>query len=69
MGVLKKRYVSSYTDEHEAARVYDINAILTQGLKVRFQPRHKVKAKTNFIYSKRAIRDILNNEELDVENC
>ena len=35
MGILKKRYVSSYSTEKEAAKVYDANAILTHGLKVK----------------------------------
>ncbi len=65
MGVLKKRYISSFCDQAEAAKVYDIHAILTQGLKVFFWFWPK-KAKTNFSYTKAELIYILQNHKIDL---
>ena len=45
----RKRYVGSFCDEEEAARIYD---------KVSLQ-NHGFKAKTNFFYSEEEIRNII----------
>jgi hypothetical protein len=45
----RKRYVGSFSDEEEAARIYD---------KVSLQ-NHGCKAKTNFLYSEEEIKNII----------
>lgn len=47
--VAQKRYMGTSESEEAAARIYDANSILTNGMK----------AKTNFPYTKRDLQDIL----------
>ena len=48
----KKNYLGNYLDEDLAARVYDIQAIKTWG----------IKARTNFVYDKNQIKNIYNRK-------
>ena len=48
----KKNYLGNYFDEDLAARIYDIQAIKTWG----------VKARTNFVYNKNQIKNIYNKK-------
>ena len=48
----QKNYLGNYLDEDLAARIYDIQAIKTWG----------IKAKTNFVYNKNQIKNIYNKK-------
>ena len=52
----KKNYLGNYLDEDLAARVYDIQAIKTWG----------IKARTNFVYNKNQIMNIY-NKKIDIK--
>ena len=52
----KKNYLGNYLDEDLAARIYDIQAIKTWG----------IKARTNFVYNKNQIKNIY-NKKIDIK--
>ena len=49
----RKKFLGQIRSEHLAARIYDKRAIMTNGLK----------AKTNFDYTKRQLKRLLQNDE------
>ena len=50
---IRKKFLGQIRSENLAARIYDKRAIMTNGLK----------AKTNFDYTKRKLRKLLQNDE------
>jgi hypothetical protein len=52
MASIKKYYLGSYPSEDLAARIYDIQAIKTWG----------IKARTNFVYDNNQIKKIYSNK-------
>ena len=56
MGFTKKRYVGGLADERTAARLYDLHALASQG----------VRAKTNFSYTAQELMELLSDIELVV---
>lgn len=55
-----KKYIGSVQNQEEAARLFDLHAIITKGLRVS-NILNIYQAKTNFSYSRNDIKDIIEN--------